>query len=165
MSEEERSDEDYCEELDVALDLDLSRSSKICPLPKKAGSPATDPPATDPPSRSNEPSCRHPGQRSMLAWFSRAGAQKSTPSAKETAKKRRDTQRQTDVEQAAAAPKAPTRAKQIEKQRRIRLHKDRRKTKGEGLEEEEEEEEGEEGEEEEVGVGTKHKLKKAKKGW
>ena len=139
MSEEERSDEDYCEELDVALDLDLSRSSKTCPLPKKAGSPAT-----DPPGRSNEPSCRLPGQRSMLAWFSRAGAQKSTPSAKETAKKRRDAQRQRDVGQAAAAPKAPARAKHIEKQRRIRLHKDRRKTKGGGLEEEEEEEEEEE---------------------
>ena len=58
MSEEESSDEDYCEELDVALDLDLSRSSTTCPLPRKMGSPATDPPATDPPGRSNEPSCR-----------------------------------------------------------------------------------------------------------
>ena len=135
----EESDDDFCEELiqpeeDV---LDVCESSRTCPLPKASA------PATDPPGRSNEPSGRPAGgQRSMLAWFPRAGAKTPGSSANETAKKRRDTKRQKEIEQAAASPTALTRAAHIEKSRVIRLYKDRRKAKkkgrGKGLEEEEE---------------------------
>ena len=65
----EGSDEDYCEELqypEEEVTLDVHQSSRTCPLPK-AGAPVTGPPATDPTCRSNEPSCRLAGQRSMLA--------------------------------------------------------------------------------------------------
>ena len=87
----EESDDDFCEELiqpeeDV---LDVCESSRTCPLSKASA------PATDPLGRSNEPSGRPAGgQRSMLAWFPRAGAKTPGSSANETAKKRRDTKRQ-----------------------------------------------------------------------
>ena len=101
----------------------------------------------------------------MLALLPSAGAHKPRSSTDEITKKRSDTKRQGDVEQAAAFPTTPARATHIiEKPRAIRRNKDRRKTnegKGERLEEEDTEED--EKEYEEDGVGTKRKLKA--KGW
>ena len=162
----EGSNEDYCEELQQAeeeITLDVCQSSRRYP-PPKTGAPATGLPAADPPCRSNEPSCRLAGQRSMSAWLPSAGAHKPRSSTNETTKKRRDNKRQKDVEQAAASSTTPARAAHIEKPRAIRRNKDRRKTKegeGGGLEEEDNEENEEEYEED--GVGTKRKLKG--KGW
>ena len=59
----ERSDKDYCEELqhpEEEVTLDVCQSSRTCPLPK-AGAPATGPPATD-------PSCRLAGQRRHIGY-------------------------------------------------------------------------------------------------
>ena len=131
----EESDEDYCEELqqpEEEITLDVCQSPRTCPLPK-AGALATGPPATDLPCRSNEPSCRLAGQRSMLAWLLSAGAHKPRSSTNDTTKKRGDDKRQRDVEQAAASPTAAARVAHTEKPRAIRRNKDRRKTKeGEG---------------------------------
>ena len=157
----EGSDEDYCEKLqqpEEEVTWDVCQSLRTCPLPK-AGAPATSPPATDPPYRSNEPSCRLTGQRSMLAWLPSAGAHKSRSSKNETTKKQRDNQRQRDVEQGADSPTAPARVAHIEKPRAIRRNKDGRKTnegEGGGLEEEDNEED--EKEYEEYGIGTKRKA-------
>ena len=135
----EGSDEDYCEELqypEEEVTLDVCQSSRKCPLPK-AGAPATGPPATDPTCRSNEPSCRLAGQRSMLAWLPSAGAFKPRSATNETTKKRRDDKRQRDKEHAAASPKKE----------------------GKGGELEDEDNEEDEKAYKEDGMGTKRKLK------
>ena len=144
MGAEGSGEDYYCEELqhpEEEVTLDVCQSSRTCPLPK-AGTPATGPPATDPTCRSNKPSCRLAGQRSMLAWLPSAGAPKPRSATNKTPKKWRDGKRPRDVEPAAASPTTPTRAVHIEKPRAIRRNNDRRKIKeGErgGLEDEDDE--------------------------